>query len=189
MKLFAKLFGPRNRSSASATDPEAPEASVPKNSASNASDAKRRRPIVRRLKARVLGKEGSYPMEVVGESKFQENLISLCGGYSRDGYDARFEAVIEREPLNPHDEHAVVVRIHEKVVGYLPRAQASRVSAQMDREGIQAAACSAAVRGGWRTNQYDKGSFGVRLSIPQRGWIDFGIGAEPISRTRKKTAP
>jgi hypothetical protein len=48
----------------------------------------------------------------------------------------------------------------------------------MREQGVEAATVEARVRGGWRTNQYDQGHFGVFLKIPRSGWIDFGVGAE-----------
>lgn len=71
------------------------------------------------------------------------------------------------------------MKINGRKVGYLPREQAARVADQMRGEGQSAAACSARVRGGWRTNQYGEGHYGVQLAIPRSGWIDFGIGSTP----------
>jgi hypothetical protein len=115
-------------------------------------------------------------MEVVGESHYQQALIAICGPHTRVGHDETFSAVIELEPSNPYDSNAVVVKIHGRVVGYLPREQATRVGSQLREEGLFGVGCIARVRGGWRTNQYDEGHFGVQLAIPQRGWIDFGTG-------------
>lgn len=138
-------------------------------------------------RAVVKWRDGSFPMEVVGESHYQRALSSICGPHTRDGHDHECTAVIELEPSNPHDQNAMAVRIQNRIVGYLPRDQAARVATQMRDEGISSANCRARVRGGWRTNQYDEGNFGVRLSIPQTGWIDFGIGrAPPVKQARPK---
>lgn len=126
---------------------------------------------------RVVWRESSFPMEVVGESGFQDDLVAISGGHNRYGHYLPCEAEIMREPSNPHDPNAVVVLIDGRKVGYLQRGQAARVSAQMVSDGVQAVRCGAQITGGWRTNQYDVGFFGVKLAIPTSGWIDFGVGA------------
>ncbi|MCU0907099.1 MAG: HIRAN domain-containing protein [Rhodobacteraceae bacterium] len=117
-------------------------------------------------------------MEVVGESHYQNALVRIGGGHNRYGHQIEAEAELVREPGNPFDTNAIVVLIHGDTVGYLPRDQAARVSAQMAEDGIERATCGAKIIGGWRTNQYDEGSFGVRLAIPCWGWIDFGLGKQ-----------
>jgi hypothetical protein len=82
-----------------------------------------------------------------------------------------------------------VVRILGCVVGYLPRDQAERVGLQMREEGLATAICRARVQGGWRTNQYDQGHYGVRLAIPQWGWIDFGMGRLPPTAPTSRKKP
>lgn len=128
--------------------------------------------------ARIEWRKGSFPLDAVGESNYQRALERICGGHSRDGHEVEVEADLVREPDNPYDSNAVGVRIEGATVGYLPRDQAARVSAQMVTDGIEHAGCMAKIVGGWRTNQYDEGYFGVRLAIPRQGWIDFGIGKE-----------
>ena len=127
-------------------------------------------------------RDGSFPLEVVGESQHQDALVAICGPHSRDGYDVRCQAVLELEPNNPYDPNAVRVSISNRKVGYLARDQAERVGAQMREIGMAVASCQARVRGGWRTNQYDEGNFGVTLAVPARGWIDFGIGSQPTKK-------
>lgn len=126
----------------------------------------------------------SFPMNAVGESNYQAALVRICSGHNRYGHDVELPATIALEPSNPYDSNAVVVKIQGKVVGYLPREQALRVGAQMREEGLHYVSCGALIVGGWRTNQYDEGSFGVRLAIPTRGWIDFGTGVKPPEKPR-----
>jgi hypothetical protein len=128
---------------------------------------------------RIVWRADSFPTEVVGESNYQSALTSICGPHSRHGHDLEVVASLSREPENAHDPKAVMVSVRGLKVGYLPRDQAERVSAQMHSEGIATAECNARIQGGWRTNQHDEGHFGIRLAMPMRGWIDFGIGAEP----------
>jgi hypothetical protein len=53
--------------------------------------------------ARVQWPNSSFPMEVVGESNYQQAFIEVCGPQSRDGHDQQLNATIELEPSNPHD--------------------------------------------------------------------------------------
>jgi hypothetical protein len=126
-------------------------------------------------------------MEVVGESNYQDALIAICGRHTRQGHDEKYEALLELEPNNQYDANAVRVSISRRKVGYLSREQAERVGGQMRQSGLDVAACNARVRGGWRTNQYDEGHYGVFLSVPNHGWIDFGIGVEAPARQGKST--
>ncbi len=138
--------------------------------------------------ARVAWRVGSYPMKAVGESHYQTALLSICRGYRRDSQEVECDAEIRREPSNPFDTNAVAVWIDGRQVGYLSADDAVRVAAQMDAEGVVLSACGAKIKGGWRTNQYDAGHFGVRLAIPMRGWIDFGIGAKPPAPATRVTS-
>jgi hypothetical protein len=139
--------------------------------------------IIPKHEACVHWRENSYPMQVVGESNYQKELIAICGKHTRYGQDLELSAKIERESTNPFDSNAVAVKITGLIVGYLSQDQAIRVSEQMLADGIEAAYCNARVRGGWRTNQYDEGLYGVYLAIPNRGWIDFGVGSEPPNKS------
>ncbi|MEX2693640.1 HIRAN domain-containing protein [Rhizobium mongolense] len=121
-------------------------------------------------------------MRVVGELSYQDALIAICGRHTRRSHEGEYQAAIEREPTNPHDPNAIVVKIAGRTVGYLPREQHAHVGVQMLEAGIGKAECRARVRGGWRTNQHDEGHYGVCLAIPNWGWIDFGIGAKPPAR-------
>ncbi|PJI41134.1 MAG: hypothetical protein CTR54_11950 [Rhizobium sp.] len=120
----------------------------------------------------VVWKVGSFPMEVVGESNYQDALKRICGGFSRQGHDKVVEARLELEPTNPHDDNAVRITISGLTVGYLPRAQAERVASFMRSNGFNLLVCDALINGGWRTNQHDSGFFGVRLGVPNRGAIE-----------------
>lgn len=125
-------------------------------------------------------------MDVAGESNYQNELERICGGHSRFGHATEIDALLVREPNNPFDEKAVSIRIRKRLVGYLPREQAARVTSQMIQDGIERATCGAKIVGGWRTNQHDEGHFGVRLAIPRHGWIDFGIGKTQPSASKSK---
>lgn len=173
-RFLARLFGGNDRSSQKpvAVAKVHPKDNRPLQPASQPAVARRNIPA-----SRVVWRENSFPMEVVGESGFQDALVAISGGHNRYGHYLPCEAEIMREPSNPHDPNAVVVLIEGRKVGYLAREQAARVSAQMVTDGVQAVRCGAQITGGWRTNQYDAGFFGVKLAIPSWGWIDFGVGA------------
>ncbi|WP_373568660.1 HIRAN domain-containing protein [Paracoccus actinidiae] len=131
-------------------------------------------------------------MNAVGESQYQGALQRLCGPHSRYGHHLEVTATLVREPHNPHDQNAVAVEIQNMKVGYLSRDDARRVGGQMDEEGLVRVDCKALIAGGWRTNQHDEGSFGVRLAIPNWGWIDMGTGKTPPPAPvveRKRPAP
>ena len=138
------------------------------------------------LGARVRWRDGSFPMAIVGESFHQEALIAICGKHRRYGSDLQVDAVIAREPNNPHDGNAVAVLISGRKVGHLSREAAAGVSDQMREQGLDRAECAARIRGGWRTNQHDEGAYGVYLAIPQMGWIEFGTGARPPASSKTK---
>ena len=115
----------------------------------------------------------SFPLDAVGESNYQEALVAIAGRHKRDTQIVPVGAVIRREPNNPFDGNAVRVEIEGKLVGYIPREQANRVAYQMDSHSTSEATCDAQIRGGWRTNQFDEGMYGVKLGVPRRGQIEF----------------
>lgn len=122
----------------------------------------------------IVWRANSHPMEVVGESHYQDALSSICGSHSRHGHELACAAVISLDPTNAFDANAVKVSIQGRHVGFLNRDQAVRVGTAMRSLGLATAVAEARISGGWRTNQYDEGHFGVRLSIPNHGAIDFG---------------
>ena len=130
-----------------------------------------------RARSRIVWRDGSYPTRAVGESFYQPALEMLCGGrHSRNGFEVTCEAHLVPEPTNPHDANAVQVLIRGSLVGHLSRDDAMRFHAEMalaSRPG-EGARCAAMINGGWRTNQHDEGSFGVRLGVPGRGRFILG---------------
>lgn len=119
----------------------------------------------------IVWREGSYPTQAVGESNYQAALEVICGGYSRHGHEVLCEASLIPDPTNPYDANAVKVVIARHLVGYLCRDDAIRFGEEMTAAGRlgEGARCAAKVKGGWRTNQYDEGQFGVSLGVPGRG--------------------
>lgn len=113
----------------------------------------------------------SYPMEVVGESNYQNAFVAICGRHSREGHDLDVTAVIALEPSNKYDPNAVSVSVEGFKVGYIARDQNQRIGDALRSAGVESAQCRARIQGGWRTNQHDEGHFGIRLAVPRRGDI------------------
>jgi HIRAN domain len=68
---------------------------------------------------------GDDPLEVVGESRYQDALWKIVGGRRGDPVRYETEAVLEPEPDNPYDPNAIKVLIGGAVVGYLSREDAA----------------------------------------------------------------
>jgi hypothetical protein len=77
------------------------------------------------LKARPTG---TFGVEVVGESHYQENLEAICGPRTENSVDLTVQATLSPEGDNPHDPQAVRVEIHGKLVGYLSREMAPHLA-------------------------------------------------------------
>lgn len=115
----------------------------------------------------------SFPLEVVGESNYQNAFVAICGRHSRDGHDSEVTATIALEPTNKYDPKAVSVSVEGFKVGYIGRNQNERIGQALRDAGLESAQCSARIQGGWRTNQHDEGHFGIRLGVPARGPLTF----------------
>ncbi len=109
---------------------------------------------------------GTYGVEVVGESHYQEALESICGGRTEDGLEV--EAFLVPESDNPDDSEAVRIEIQDQTVGYLDRETARSFRERMAEIGLTPAAakCSAIIVGGWDRGDGDRGHFGVKLDLP-----------------------
>ncbi len=111
---------------------------------------------------------GTTDVDVVGVSQYQDALLQLTGG--RRSYAGVRMVVLARlvpEPENAADPDAVAVTIAGCTVGYLRRADASRLHAVIDA-AIRArgeASCAATIVGGWEREHGDIGYFGVRLQV------------------------
>lgn len=111
---------------------------------------------------------GTYDVDVVGESHYQEALESICGGRTEDGVRLRVEASLVPEDDNPHDSKAVRVYIQDQPIGYLDRETARSFRAEMAEVGMTgvAAKCNAIIVGGWDRGGGDRGYFGVKIDLP-----------------------
>lgn len=109
-------------------------------------------------------------VDVVGESRHQEELLALTGGRrTASGAHRRTLARLVPQPENPADPDAIAVLIDGVEVGHLPRDLARRygrlVAEVTEAEGE--AICEAEIRGGWQRPHGDVGMFGVVLSLPR----------------------
>lgn len=127
-------------------------------------------------KGHVQWRAGSFPTQVVGESHYQKAIMAQCGGHTREGVEHECIATVRPDPSNAFDPNAVEVLIGGRRVGFLSREEAPRMKEALSALGLSSATCDARITGGWRTNQYDEGHFGVRLAIPGWGPLDFGNG-------------
>jgi hypothetical protein len=67
---------------------------------------------------------GGSEVPVVGESHYQQALLSICGGKSIDGHHRGCIAALIQEPHNEYDRHAVAAQVDAQKVGHLSRDDA-----------------------------------------------------------------
>ena len=111
--------------------------------------------------------DGSFDVEVVGESHYQTALESICGPRTRDSTSKHVEAVLVLDDSNKYDPKAVRVEINGKIVGHLSREDAQTYRDKLDamkRPGARAT-CAAHIVGGWDRGSGDRGSYGVYLDF------------------------
>ena len=107
-----------------------------------------------------------YTFNIVGESQFQDVLAQIAGPKTPDGAKAERTAQIVDDD-NEHDENAIAVLIGGKVVGFIPRAVAASMRADLARinPAGHPITCRAKITGGWRDADGHEGHYGVKLSI------------------------
>ena len=120
-----------------------------------------------RPKAKLTG-PGTFSVDIVGESHYQDALEDICGGHLLEGHEKIVKAVLIHEDDNPYDNKAIRVDIQGKTVGYLSRENARTYRKKMKDAGYPSitATCSAKIVGGWDDGSGDMGHFGVKLDIP-----------------------
>jgi len=124
---------------------------------------------------------GTFDVDVVGESHYQDNLEEICGGRTEESVEIETDAYLVPEDDSPADRNAVSVWIDGRQVGHLDRetAPAWRMEITRHGPGICTAKCRAVIVGGWDRGPDDRGHFGVRLDLP-------GSGLQRRSRRREK---
>jgi hypothetical protein len=140
MDFFSKLFGSKKTPEPTSSEPDEVE----------------------------LRGNGSFALEVVGESHYQENLEKICGQRKENGENLVTDATLILENNNPYDKQAVRVEISGLHVGYLSREVARLYREQIRLGGHPRAigTCKARIKGGWERKNGDKGHYGVWLDIP-----------------------
>ena len=119
-------------------------------------------------RARPVTLAGGTPVEVVGESHHQDELLELSGGGRRfGGVELEATAELVPDPFNRFDPQAVEVRIDDLAVGHIRRDDLEwvrpLVDESLDLHGL--ATCRAVIRGGWDRGG-EVGRFGVVLYLP-----------------------
>jgi hypothetical protein len=127
--------------------------------------------------------DGSFPLEIVGEARYQDALDGICGGRTRKGHSLGIPALLVLEDANPKDPLAVRVDISGQTVGHLARDNARIYRERLAAIGqVQPALmCHAWIRGGWDRGGKDVGHYGVRLNV--------NISATPSPPRILATAP
>jgi hypothetical protein len=64
---------------------------------------------------------GTFSINIVGESHYQDALNELCGGKTRDGHDIIVKAELIHEDDNPFDDKAIRIDINGMTVGYFSK--------------------------------------------------------------------
>lgn len=117
--------------------------------------------------------DGTFSIEVIGESRYQPALERASGGRSENGVDVLVTAELVLEDSNPNDRFAVMVKVNDDCVGYLPRDSARdfrrRIALIGVPEGVPIV-CRARIVGGWlRKGGLERGDFGIRLDFQGAG--------------------
>src|SRR5688500_11155797 len=74
----------------------------------------------------------TFSIDIVGESKYQPALASICGGRTDESQEKIVEAVLVHEDNNPYDDKAIRVDIQGKTVGYLSRENARQYRKKLE---------------------------------------------------------
>lgn len=111
---------------------------------------------------------GTYAVDIVGESKYQSALETICGGRTDESQEKIVVAILVHEDDNPYDNKAIRVDIKGKTVGYPSRENARQYRKRLNKAGYPGvtATCSAMIVGGWDRGRGDSGHFGVKLDLP-----------------------
>lgn len=113
---------------------------------------------------------GMFDLEVVGESKFQENLWKLFGDPPKDGERKEHEchAIVL---LDGESENGVSVQIDGYEVGYLGAEDAAIFQDNIDQANLEfgitmiMARCDAVIVGGFLLRDGSRAHLGVKLDL------------------------
>jgi len=118
------------------------------------------------MREQMLVLEGDELVRVVGTSHYQETLLELVPRTADEQVRREFVATLVAEPDNPHDPHAIAVKIEDRLVGYLARDENQRWA------DIVPVSCEAMVAG--REGTTGLGVF-LRLPTPTEARAQVGL--------------
>jgi hypothetical protein len=127
----------------------------------------------------IMDNDGSFQIEVVGESHYRANLRKIAGSCEDDAVEVVKTAYLVPEPRNAHDPNAVRVDVDQLTVGYLTRpvaAQLSPVLRRLELVAVQTQAQISAFEGASNYSVWVDGSIEEILrefSTPARPWWRF----------------
>jgi len=125
----------------------------------------------------------SYPLKVVGESQYQDNIQRVIGFIDDDQKQVRedgFSADLILEDDNPYDRgNAVRVDIDGSTVGYLTRSDAQTYRQSLTRlgQGKSTGNCPAIISGKWN-EEVESLLFGVYLDLEPSRLMVMGSASE-----------
>lgn len=122
-----------------------------------------------------------HPLDVVGESHYQDALEEIAGGKEEESAHIETRACLIPDVDNPYDPNAVGVLIDDLLVGYVSRDIALKlhpVLMDLFERRRYILSCPAVIVGGWYRGDGDEGSFGVQLKAPSPKDIAEGGGPE-----------
>ncbi len=127
---------------------------------------------------------GSFPVRVVGEQHYQDNLRKIVGSSTRDEDEFITSAILIHDDKNPYDDKAIRVEIDGKHVGHLGKAEARHYRERMAADGNAGARATCKAIVGMPSHRLvvgvdAKGSVARQLSVALDLPRDF---VEPLSR-------
>jgi hypothetical protein len=115
----------------------------------------------------ILEGDGSFEIEVVGESRYFDKLRAIAGSCEKHEVEVVKTAYLVPEPRNQNDPNAIRVDIDEKAVGYLPRTVAASLAPVLRSAklvGVQAQARISAFKGADNYSVWLDGNLGEIVS-------------------------
>jgi hypothetical protein len=127
------------------------------------------------IRGAVVVGDGKFSVHAIGTSAYQGSIEGLVGGKTPVEYGvergherALFAALLLPDPDDLYDKNAVRVIIREITVGYFESNAAKAFVSALAQNGLDRAACRAAICGGSYRGPHDipdDGLFRVRLDV------------------------
>lgn len=124
----------------------------------------------------ILDGDGTFPIEVVGESHYRANLRKIAGSCEDDDVEVVKTGYLVPEPRNTHDANAMRVDVDRLQVGYLTRPDAARLApvlGKLKAVGVQVQVQITAFEGASNYSVWVDGSIDEMLqqfSTERRPW-------------------